>query len=192
MIHDLDDTLRELLMRTVPIDPTAIDIVFTMPGKDWAAALTRPTVNLFLYDIRENAELRSSERHLTRSGATGTETVSPARVDLSYLVSAWTTDVADEHKLLGDVLRALLGRPVIPQDVLKGAMTAQSYPLRAWIAQSERTPNVWDFWGGLDGRLKATLSYVVTLAVERAAPLEVDLVTQKILKLEPLAGSGGG
>lgn len=193
MIHDVDDTLRELLVRTVPIDPTAIDITFTMPGKDWAAAITKPTVNLFLYDIRENAELRSSERHLARTGATGVETFSPARVDLAYLVSAWTSDVGDEHKLLGDVLRALLSRPVIPQDVLKGAMTTQSFPLRAWIAQPERTPNVWDFWGGLDGRLKAALSYVVTVAVETAAPVEYGLVTEKVLKFQlGVQGSGGG
>jgi hypothetical protein len=193
MIHDLDETLRDLLVRTVPIDPTQVDIVFTMPGKDWVAAITQPTVNLFLYDIRENAELRSNERHLARSGATGVETFSPARVDLSYLVSVWTTDVGDEHRLLGDVLRALLSRPVIPQDVLKGAMTAQPFPLRAWITQSERTPNVWDFWGGLDGRLKAALSYVVTIAVETAAPVEHGLVTEKVLKFQSgLQRSGGG
>ncbi|HEX6362818.1 MAG TPA: DUF4255 domain-containing protein [Albitalea sp.] len=192
MIQDLDETLRELLVRTVPIDPAAVDITFTMPGKDWAAAITKPTVNLFLYDIRENAELRSNQRQLARSGATGVETLSPARVDLAYLVSAWTSDVADEHRLLGDVLRALLSRPVLPQDVLQGAMAAQAYPLRAWIAQPERTPNVWDFWGGLDGRLKAALSYVVTLAVETAAPFEVELVTQKVLKLQLGAGGGSG
>lgn len=187
MIQDLDDTLRELLVRTVPIDPVAVDITFTMPGKDWAAAIAKPTINLFLYDIRENAELRSSERHLARAGANGVETLSPARVDLAYLVSAWATDTGDEHKLLGDVLRALLSRPVIPQEVLKGAMIAQAYPLRAWIAQSQRTPNAWDFWGGLDGRLKAALSYVVTVAVESAAPVEVGLVTEKVLKLQPSA-----
>ena len=62
MIHDLDETLRELLVTTVPIDPLAVDITFTMPGKDWATAITKPTVSLFLYDIRENAELRGNER----------------------------------------------------------------------------------------------------------------------------------
>jgi hypothetical protein len=193
VIHDLDETLRELLVTTVPIDPLAVDITFTMPGKDWATAITKPTVNLFLYDIRENAELRGNERLLARSGATGVETRAPARVDLAYLVSVWTSDVADEHRLLGNVLRALLSRPVIPQEVLKGTMTTQSYPLRAWIAQAERTPNVWDFWGGLDGRLKAALSYVVTVAVEAAAPAEYGLVTEKVLKLQlGVPGSASG
>jgi Pvc16 N-terminal domain len=191
MIQDLDETLRELLIRAVPIDPALIDISFAMPGKDWLTApASKPTINLFLYDIRENAELRSNERYLARSGATGTESRSPARVDLSYLISAWASDVSDEHKLLGEVLRALLSRPLIPPEVLKGAMTGQAYPLRAWIAQAERTPNIWDFWGGLDGRLKAALSYVVTMAVETAAPFEVNLVTEKVLKLQPNAQQG--
>lgn len=192
MIHDLDDTLRELLVRAVPIDPLLVDINFAMPGKDWAAAISKPTVNLFLYDIRENADLRSNERLLTRTGATGTETRPPARVDLTYLVSAWTSDVGDEHKLLGDVLRALLAHPVLPTEVLKGTMATQAYPLRAWIALPERTPNVWDFWGGLDGRLKAGLSYVVTAAVQTAAPADVGLVTEKVLKLQLGAQRSGG
>ncbi len=184
MINDLDETLRELLLRAVPIDVALVDITFAMPGKDWATALSKPTINLFLYDIRENVDLRSNERYLTRAGATGTETHSPARVDLTYLISAWTADVSDEHKLLGDVLRALLGHPVLPQEVLKGTMTGQAFPVRAWIAQPDRTPNAWDFWGGLDGRLKPAISYVVTMAVETAGPVEVALVTEKVLKLK--------
>ena len=101
------------------------------------------------------------------------------------LITVWTTDIADEHQLLGNILQTLLSYPVLPTEVLKGQIANQSLPLRAWVSQPERTPNAWDFWGALDGRMKAGISYMVTIAVEPFAPVEVRLVTEKVLKVEP-------
>lgn len=187
MIHDLDDTLKELLVQKVPLDPNAIDIKFEVPNKDdWNPKPNKPTINCFLYDIRENHELRSNERYLTRNGTTGTgtEKIAPTRIDLSYLITVWTTDVADEHRLLGNILQTLLSYPILPTEVLKGQIANQSLPLRAWVSQPERTPNAWDFWGALDGRMKVGISYMITVAVEPFAPVDVHLVTEKVLKVE--------
>lgn len=183
MIHDLDDTLKELLLRKVPLDPAAVDINFEMPTKDWVAAIQRPTVNLYLYDLRENLDLRSNERTLDRRGPLASEQRAPVRVDLTYLVTAWTSDIGDEHQLLGNLLGTLLRYPLLPPEVLRGAMREQPLPLRAWIAQPERTPNAWDFWGSLDGRLKAGISYVVTAAWQPYAPLERTLATESVVHL---------
>jgi hypothetical protein len=101
MIHDLDETLKELLVQKVPLDSAVVDIKFETPTKEWVMAVSKPTVNLFLYDLRENHELRSNEHYLSRNGARGIETRAPARIDLTYLITAWTSDVSDEHKLLG-------------------------------------------------------------------------------------------
>jgi hypothetical protein len=157
-----------------------------MPTTEWAAAVSKPTINICLYDMRENHELRSNQRYLSRDGATGTETRDPVRIDLTYYMSVWTPiaspQVEDEHKLLGTLLPVLLKYPVLPAEVLYGAMAAQPYPLRAWIAQPERTPNAWDFWGGFDGRMKAGISYVVTLALSPFEPETLGLATEKVLK----------
>lgn len=190
MIQDLDDTLKELLVKKVPIDLATIDIKFEMPDKDWESKLSaKPTINLYLYDIRENQELRSNERFLARDGTTGTETVAPTRIDFAYLITTWTKEIADEHRLLGRVLKTLLQYPSLPADVLKGEMANQSMagqplPLRSWVAQPEKTPNAWDFWGAIDGRVKASLSYLVTVAVQPFAPIEVDLVKADGVKTE--------
>jgi hypothetical protein len=186
MIQDLDDTIKELLVQKTPIDITAVDITFDMPSKEWAAGVSKPTIDVFLYDVRENHELRSNEYMLTRSGASGTEIPPPVRIDLTYLISVWTTDVSDEHRLLGNLLTALLRYPVLPQETLKGSMLNQPFPLRAWISQPDKTPNVWDFWGGIDGKMKAGISYVVTLALSPKEPETVDLVTEKVLKMTSL------
>ncbi|MFO1429742.1 MAG: DUF4255 domain-containing protein [Candidatus Competibacteraceae bacterium] len=190
MINDLDDTLKELLIQKVPIDLSAIDIKFEMPTKEWAnnVSQSKPTVNLFLYDIRENHELRSNEHYLSRTGGMGSESRAPVRVDMTYLITAWASVVSDEHKLLGNILTTLLRYPIIPTDILKGVMMSQTLPIPAWIAQPERTPNAWDFWSSLDGRLKAGISYVVTVAIEPYPAEEIGLVTEKIITVKNTIG----
>lgn len=183
MIQDIDATVKELLVQKVPLDTAVVDIRFETPTKDWVTGIQRPTINLFLYDVRENLELRSNERQLERRGALGSEQRAPVRLDLTYLITAWTADVADEHQLLGNLLTALLRYPLLPAEVLKGAVQNQPLPLRAWIAQPERTPNAWDFWGSLDGRIKAGLSYVVTAAWQPYPAEEQPLVTDSIVRL---------
>ena len=92
MINDVDDTLKELLVQKTPVDLSAIDIRFERPDKEWSAGVSKPTINLFLYDLRENHELRSNQRFVARNGTTGSETRAPVRVDLIYLITAWTSE----------------------------------------------------------------------------------------------------
>ncbi len=183
MFQDLDNTLRELLKQKVPIDETQIDIKFELPNQDWESKLQKATINLFLYDIRENLELRSNEKYLNRNASTGTETIAPVRMDLSYMITVWTKEIVDEHRLQGSILKTLLRYPTLPNEVLQGEIN-QPLPLRAWVSQPEKTPNIWDFWSSLDGRLKAGLSYVVTVPVQPFTPVEVPLVTEKTSTLE--------
>lgn len=185
MFQDLDETLKELLIQKVPIDIAVTDIQFDRPNQEWEGKLgTKPTINLFLHDIRENLALRNNERYLSRNGTMGTETVAPFRMDLTYLITAWAKEVADEHRLLGNIIKTLVSYPTLPDEVLKGEMLNQSLPLRTWVALPDETPKSWDFWGANEWRLKAGISYRVTVAVE-TTPVEVDLVTEKIIKLQP-------
>jgi hypothetical protein len=187
VIHDVDDTLKELLVQKVPIDTALIDIRFEMPNREWSATVTKPTINLYLYDVRENHELRSSQRTLTRTDDTATVRHAPVRVDLSYMITAWTidpTNISDEHQLLGRVLATLLQFPLLPPEVLKGAVQTQPVPVRAWIAQPERLPNPWEFWGHLDHGMKAGLNFVLTTSFEPYPPEEVQLATQTVINLK--------
>ena len=187
MIHDVDASLKELLVQMMPLDVSAVDVIFDMPNRDWSGRVTKPTLNLFLYDVRENHELRSHQRSLVRNGAVGSERQGPVRMDLTYLISAWTTDMSDEHQLLGRVLTTLLRFPLLPDDVLKGSLSTQPLPVRAWIAQPERTPNPWDFWGNMENRLKAALNFVVTVSFEPYEAEGVPLVTTSIVNVQQSA-----
>ncbi len=79
MIHDLDSTLRVLLQRELPAPLNRqIAISFDPPDDQFPPqGVALPAIDLFLYDIRENRELRSNEYLEVRSSE-GTATYAAA------------------------------------------------------------------------------------------------------------------
>ena len=60
MIEDLDEALRKLLIREIPIRNGEVDVEFDQPSREWSAKISRPTLDLFLWDVRENQKLRQA------------------------------------------------------------------------------------------------------------------------------------
>ena len=62
MLADLDETLRDLLRGELERHGfEGVDIAFDAPAREWSGQLSKPTVNIFLYDLREAEALRTSE-----------------------------------------------------------------------------------------------------------------------------------
>jgi len=171
MIHDMDDTLKQILIKNGKLNPDEIDIRFETPDREWSASLSKPTVNLYLYDIRENHELRGTEWIVQRSGNnTATKRKNASRIDLSYLVTVWTNNIEDQHSLLWGVLSTLIRYPTIPQDLLQGELTRGEYPILTHTAQPDGLfNNPADFWAALDNEIKPSFNYVVTV------PMDLDI-----------------
>lgn len=173
MIRDLDLTIRELLeSQAVPGSELAsAEIVFDLPDATWRGGLSALTVNCYLYDLRENPELRTMEplMHRSADGTRAARLRPPARIDCSYCITAWSTatddPVLEEHRVLTQVLRILLRNRTIPPAVLQGSLATQIPPYPTIIAAADGMKSQPDFWGALDQQLKPSLSYVVTLAM---------------------------
>jgi len=192
MITDLDQTLKQLLIVEMPIKNNDVDVEFELPKREWSAKLSRPTINLYLYDLRENTELRQTNWVVERGdNGQATKRRPPRRIDLSYLITAWTSSADDEHRLLWRALWALLRHPELPENALSGDLTQSELPIRASIAQPDQIPNVADLWGVLDNELKPSLHYVVTLPLDLAQVVTGPVVRSKRIRLEQgLAGEG--
>jgi hypothetical protein len=177
MFADLDETIRAILVRDVPIDPSEVDVSFDTPDREWSSRLSRPTVNCFLYDVRENLKLRNVDWQTQRGGDNqATRSRGPLRVDATYQVTAWARAREDEHRLLGRVLQALAQHGTLPSDLLQGELQQQRAPIPASVASPDHMPqNFADLWQGLDNRIRPVLTFVVTLgfdlAVVNRAPL---------------------
>ncbi len=200
MIHDLDRTLEILLMRELPSELAGqVTISFAAPDDQFPpSSVTLPAIDLFLYDVRENRELRSNERLIERrSDGTTTRQLPPARVDCSYLITAWPSETApnapqDEHRLLGEVMRVMLRHATLPEAILQGSLAGQALPLPTSVLQPGRLQSVAEFWQALGGKPKSALNYTVTMSVSVREPEEIGppVVDQRLRFHTGLASEG--
>lgn len=184
MLTDFDNTLKALLTQRIPLDLDEVEVSFDCPKREWAAKVLKPTVNLYLYDVRENLELRrtawTTERG--RDGAASGQRRPPVYVDLSYTITTWARNVADEHQLLWRVMSVLMRESEMGEDVLQGALKTVGPPVKTLTAQADgilRNPG--DFWGALDNDLKPVVTYTATLAADLDVLREAPLVLTSII-----------
>ncbi len=202
MIYDLDRTLAVLLERELPATlvgeqaTTPVKVSFATPDDQFpASTVTPPAIDLFLYDVRENRELRNNEWQVERrSDGTAKRKRSPVRVDCSYLVTAWASENSpdppgDEHLILGEVMKVLLRHSTIPQAALQGSLAGQEPPLPALTLRDGRLQSLGEFWQALGGKPKAALHYTVTIGVEPHAAVEAGppVIEKRIPGIHPQA-----
>jgi hypothetical protein len=185
MLQDLDSTLQELLSRELSSD-LARQITFSFDTPNKESITKTPAINLFLYDIRENLELRTGVGTVQRqANGTALQRRPPARVDCSYLITVWPknpSDPAEEHRLLGEVMKVLLRHLKLPAEVLQGSLKGQEPPLRALTLRPGQLQSLGEFWQAIGGRPKAALNYTVTvsIAVHEAAEVVPLVVSRQI------------
>jgi len=174
VIHEVDDALRELL-RTEVLRSGDVDIVLEAPTKDWAARRNAPTVNLYLYDIREDMRRRSRGRlnEYDDQGQVAARHLPPRYFKLSYLLTAWTQRPEDEHRLLSALLMSLLAFDAMPAEVLTGSLRELALPVPLTVALPPPEDRAFaDVWTALGGELKPSLDVVVSAPVESGRRIE--------------------
>jgi hypothetical protein len=193
MISDLDTTLSNLLTQNLPRElARQVAISFEPPDNQFPPnAVTLPAIDLFLYDVRENHDLRSNEWPVTRdSKGVAYQSLPLVRVDCSYLITAWPSTgqprpAQDEHRLLGEVVRVLLRFSSLPPEILAGELSDQALPLPTAVLQPGQLQSLGEFWQALGGKPKAALNYTVTIAVQPAEVVAVPLVAATDTGVKP-------
>src|SRR5437763_7987064 len=171
MIQDVDESLRALVKRDA-LNGSKADVAFDAPTKEWSSRRNTPTVDLYLYDIREDLEQRDVMWESVRDDSGFiTERRPPARrFKLSYLVTAWTQRPEDEHRLLSSLLSCFLRNQTMPVDVITGSLVGARLPITLSIAlPPPQDRSISDVWSAMGGELKASLDLVVN------APFELKL-----------------
>jgi hypothetical protein len=193
MIRDLSQTLRAMLKQSgLPKELAAAEIAFDRPGQNFRPGQT--IINLFLYDIRENLELRNAEPVLERVNGHAVRHPRPLRVDCTYLVTAWPVggeDIAlQEHDLLAQTLQVFARHPTIPIGFLQGNLRDQQPPLPLITSQPDGLKEPAEFWSAIGGRLRPSLSVTATIGLEVfAAEKPLPLVTTETIRITQRAGN---
>jgi hypothetical protein len=174
MIQDVDESLRALIRRDA-LAGTEVEVALDAPTREWSARRNSPTLDMYLYDIRE--DLRRRENGMLDvyddAGRITARKRPPRYFKLSYLVTAWTQRPEDEHRLLAAVLACFLHQDSLPVDILTGRLAGTKLPIAVTIAlppPEDRALS--DVWSALGGELKPSLDLVVTAPFE-AGPVDL-------------------
>jgi Pvc16 N-terminal domain len=175
MIADVDASLRSLL-RATALHGSTVDVVFDSPTQQWRDHVSGNVVNAHLWDIREDVSRRQNDWEDLRNDEGRVVGRRPPlhRYRLRYLVTAWGANVADEHKLLSSLLRALADEQAIPTEHISGDLVDEGLPVFLTVALpspgEDASP---DLWSALGIAPRPALDLVVTAPLPRPVPATV-------------------
>jgi hypothetical protein len=190
MISELDGILKNILDDgDAPNELRKAEKSFVIPKSNYAP--DKPTVNLYLYDLHENRELRNPEPIIERVGDSMVRRRPPLRVDCSYMVTTYSykqeeEQPAEEHRLLSQALLWLSGFPTIAEKYLpdewidKTSSACQMFPLPMMVAQVDGVKEPGEFWAALESPPRPAFTVVVTIAMDLRKEVSGPPVTTKI------------
>ena len=200
-------SLRTLLLQAMDVTPTT-DVTLLAP--DETAVNTR-RINLFLYQITENAHLRNAGPRL-RPGTTDVLEAPPLSLVLSYLMTAYAnndaaTGNAEAHAILGEAMRVFHECPVVPEDALDDDLLDATEQLR--IVPIPLDPEgINRVWSTFESPYRLSVAYEVSVVqlsqspatqhtlARRVRTIGVPRVTApyvppRLLAISPLSGAAG-
>lgn len=188
MLNALHLALDRLLRADGHIEPLDADVSFERPADEWVSSLIRPTVDFFLFDIRENTERRETNLQLHFKDGRAVKRLPPRRIDLWYMVSVLTTEVADEHELLWRVLGTLLKHEQWPNGLLPDDLLPQDQGISGRLASADESrSSLFDVWSAIGARPRPALCYVLTAPLDLVRTFESPLVLTRTARLHRLA-----
>ena len=196
MISEVDEALRALVRRDV-LAGSDVEVVLDAPTKDWAARRNAPTVDLYLYDIREDVRRRERgqvHEYDARGHVVGRH-LPPRWFKLSYLVTAWTQRPEDEHRLLSALLTCFLRQDALPADLLAATdpegLRMADLPVTLTVGLPPPEDRAFaDVWSALGGELKPSLDVVVVVPTDthQRAPVGPPVQLPPVVRTDYLDG----
>jgi hypothetical protein len=170
-LADLDDALRRLLASELEANGfNGVEIAFEAPSREWSAGVSAPTLNLFLYDIREAAGGGWRELVEHRENGRARLERKPLHMDCAYSITAWTRAVKDEHRMLSQALAVLLAHERLPAEA-RGSLADEGDGIVTRIGRPKPEGSS-EFWSALGGQYKLSLDYAVTLSFDPGVTLQ--------------------
>ncbi len=192
MIHEVTESL-EALLKQPGLPPPLHDAAIRFDRPTDPYSLDQTTVNLFLYEVRENLDLRSNEPAVRRVNGQSLVEPPPYRASCTYLVTAWPVGGTDlpkqEHQLLSQVLRLFAGTPTIPAAFLTPNLQLQEPPLPMVLVQPDGVRNPAEFWAAIGNRIRPSLLLSVTVSLQVFATAQFPSVITSEMRLKKVAGA---
>lgn len=182
-------TIAQILAGGTPLTSTE-QIDFSHPSKRKEEG-AGPTLNLYIYDIRESKQMQHSgrqvERRLTRALQPAGVNWSPSWFDVSMLLTAWDRTALSEYHLIGQAISVLLRHRLLREEFLVSEL--RGYGNLNMTVSLEPQLEAGSLWSALTIPLRPALYLMVTVPFEPEKK-EVDLVWERIFQMQNQVGNG--
>lgn len=167
----MDAALRALVEQQAV--GSEVEVVFDAPTREWSGRRNAPTLDIYLYDIREDLRRRERGLHNEYGEADSDDAdrvvarhLPPRHFKLSYLITAWTQRPEDEHRLLSELLRCFLRYDALPTELITGELAELGLPVPVTVALPPPEDRAFaDVWSALGGELRPSIDIVVSAPV---------------------------
>lgn len=175
LISQLNQGFEDLIKKILNqygIQNDDVSILFRAPQDFY----NNSTVNVFLYDIRENTEMRTQKSYTQSYNRTATDVLmqpNPTYMDFSYIITAWTPESKDENSgneydsydLLSYLIEGLVGYSYIPAEFVR-KMVQDKNPLpKLQFFHPLYLNSVSEFWTALKGNPRPVIHCTATIPV---------------------------
>jgi len=191
MLPELHTVLKDLIYTDGQVKATEVDVTFDLPNKEWADKLVRPTINLYLFELQENTELRQAQFQQAMANGMSHLRAAPRRIDLRYVVTAMTTDSDDAFRLLWRVLGVLMRAPELEARLFPDDLKLDA-PIVTRVAQQDSGIKLLDVWSALSAEPRAAFCYVVTLPLDLEIEMSAPLVLGSTVRYRSTVEGEGG
>ena len=175
-------TLAEIFAGGTSLTSTE-QIDFSHPGNRREEG-AGPTLNLYIYDIRESKQHqqagRQVERNITRHQQPGTVNWVPSWFDVSLVLTAWDRTTLGEHHFLSEALTVLLRHQTLEEEFLVPELRGYgSLPVTIGIQPSLEVGGI---WSALNVPLRSALYFTISVPFN-TQPTVTPLVWERIFDL---------
>lgn len=192
MIQDVDESIRRLIIGEMvnaggSLIKEESQVVLGLPPEGEPKD-KKPRLYLYLHDVRENLPLRDESFHVKRNPSEWSVAKRPGaiRLDLAYIIAVAAEDALTEHRVLGDVLAALIRNNVVPDKYLAQSLLDEApNSLLLSVAQPDHAahsdhPKLWQSIGA---PIRPTISLVATAKFNPYETKFVKVVREAIFAL---------
>ncbi|MDE1466049.1 Pvc16 family protein [Spartinivicinus poritis] len=195
-IEAISASIKEMITKEV-INKFDIEINFDVPDAEFVSKIgSKPVINIYLYDLIENYELRYSDSLTTLitvndgNGDEPSPTLTsniryrPTFVNLSFLITAWSRSQNNksivEQQILSNIVSGIGKFECIPINILlNNDFNPTPYGVPIQILGQSKLHSIGEFWNSLGTPPKPTIHLAVI------APINV----HQIVKVPTIAGT---
>lgn len=182
MLQYITNTINTLLHDNDGL-PAQVLVECAVPDADWRDTIVQPTICFYLFDMIENTDFRNSATQTTRANGRVVIRAAMRRVDLRFMVCAFSSAPPIEQALIWRTMAVLLRHTTLPIDLLPTDLKQLGIAIQTKVGPYQDAPRLLDLWTALGLPPRPALLYTMTVPLDLEQETKAPLVLWRTLRM---------